>query len=366
MAWLLIASVVALAFANGANDNFKGVATLCGSRTVGFRGALTWATATTLAGSLTALAIAGALVARFSGKGLVPDGLTTSPVFLTAVGGGAALTVLLASLLGMPISTTHALLGALLGAGSTAAAGSLNLTALTGTFVTPLVISPLLAIALVAGAYPAAGRFLRRSAAGSGTCVCSAEVRLVPSVGGSVSALPTRTSMLVVAPRAECAVHGLNPALAFPHAIDAGHFLSAGAVGFARGLNDTPKLIALLLPLQAVAAGWGAPLVAAAIAVGGFVGSKRVAQTMSHRITSMTRDQGLVANVVTAGLVLAASRFGLPVSTTHVATGSLFGLGAVTRDTRWKVIRQIMFSWVATIPIAAACSAVLWLTLQRG
>ena len=105
-----------LAFANGANDNFKGVATLFGSGTTDRKRALVWATVTTLLGSLCAVWLAGELLSRFSGKGIVPVTLTSEPSFVTAVAFGAGLTVLLATRLGMPISTTHALVGALTGA----------------------------------------------------------------------------------------------------------------------------------------------------------------------------------------------------------------------------------------------------------
>lgn len=365
MAWLLGVSVLAIAFANGANDNFKGVATLYGSRAADYRRALGWATMTTAAGSLMALALAGSLLARFSGKGLVPDALTTEPAFLASVAGGAAVTVLLASLLGAPISTTHALLGALAGAGFLASAGTLRLSALTGTFLAPLLVSPLLAIGMVALAHPVTSRLRRRWGADSGTCVCATEVQMVASRGGIGPTVGVRVPLTVVGSTRECTVHGLTPALALPGTMDLAHYLSAGAVGFARGVNDTPKLVALLIPLQALGSRWDLPVVAATIAVGGVLGARRVARTMSHRITAMTPEQGFVANLVTASLVLAASRFGLPVSTTHVSTGSLFGLGAVTRRARWNVIGQILLAWVATVPFAAACGGLLWLALAR-
>src|SRR5205814_2316575 len=73
---MVLLAVLALAYANGANDNFKGVATLFGSRTCNYRAALIWATATTLAGSLLALLLAHGLVEAFKGKGLVPDQVT--------------------------------------------------------------------------------------------------------------------------------------------------------------------------------------------------------------------------------------------------------------------------------------------------
>jgi inorganic phosphate transporter, PiT family len=85
---LILLAVFFLAYSNGANDNFKGVATLEGSGTCGYRSALTWAAATTLAGSLLALWLAQGLIATFTGKGLVPNGVTTQPAFLLAVSAG--------------------------------------------------------------------------------------------------------------------------------------------------------------------------------------------------------------------------------------------------------------------------------------
>src|SRR5687767_10882041 len=112
-----LAGVALLSFANGANDNFKGAATLYGSGVLSYRRALAWATLTTLGGSLFALVLAEGLVARFSGKGLVPPQVVSDPTFITTTGLGAALAVLLATWRGLPISTTHALTGALFGAG---------------------------------------------------------------------------------------------------------------------------------------------------------------------------------------------------------------------------------------------------------
>ena len=113
---LLIVAAFFLAWSNGANDNFKGVATLWGSRTATYRRALVWATTTTALGSLVSVARAGALVGRFSGKGVIDDGLIDSSM-LAAIGGAAAITIFLATLLEMPTSTTHALTGTLVGAG---------------------------------------------------------------------------------------------------------------------------------------------------------------------------------------------------------------------------------------------------------
>src|SRR5213596_1429872 len=138
MILLLFLAVCFLAYSNGANDNFKGVASLYGSRTCSYRTAISWATLTTGAGSVAAIFLAQALLKKFSGKGLVPDALTTQPEFLLAVALGAGATVILATLLGFPISTTHGLTGALVGAGLVASASGVNFSALGRNFVSPL------------------------------------------------------------------------------------------------------------------------------------------------------------------------------------------------------------------------------------
>ena len=98
--FLLFLATFFLAYSNGANDNFKGVASLFGSGTTGYRTSIWWATLTTGAGSLAAIFLAEALLKRFSGKGLVPDILTVQPEFLLAVALGAGATVILATVLG--------------------------------------------------------------------------------------------------------------------------------------------------------------------------------------------------------------------------------------------------------------------------
>jgi PiT family inorganic phosphate transporter len=142
--------------------------------------------------------------------------------------------------------------------------------------------------------------------------------------------------------------------------MDSAHFLSAGVVGFARGLNDTPKMAALLLVLPALRSRWGLMMAAVAIAVGGLLGARRVAETMSHKITAMNHGQAFAANLATGLLVTAASLFGLPVSTTHVAVGSLFGIGLTSRQADFQVVRNILLSWLVTLPCAAVIGALVY------
>src|SRR6185312_10024805 len=116
IAFLFLATCF-LAYSNGANDNFKGVASLFGSGTCSYRTAISWATITTFAGSITSIFLAQTLLKKFSGKNIVPDQFAGSEYFVLAVAIGAGATVLLATLLGFPISTTHALTGAIIGCG---------------------------------------------------------------------------------------------------------------------------------------------------------------------------------------------------------------------------------------------------------
>ncbi len=143
------------------------------------------------------------------------------------------------------------------------------------------------------------------------------------------------------------------------------HYLSSGMVSFARGLNDTPKIVALLVSAKAVGIDLKLSMlvVGVAMAAGGLISAKKVADTMSDKIVPMNHGQGFTANLITALLVTVASKFGMPVSTTHVSCGSLFGLGAVTREGRWNVIRTIIFAWFITLPSAALFSGIIYIIL---
>ena len=381
LVWVLLA-VLFLAYTNGANDNFKGVATLFGSGTSDYRKALWWATLTTFAGSCAAILLCGGLVKAFSGKGLVPDALAQQPAFLLAVGLGAALTVLLATMTGFPISTTHAITGALVGAGLVEA-GAVNVSKLGQSFFLPLAVSPFLSFALTSVLYPVF-RFVRtRLRIERDMCLCvegggmvaapacrdtPSPARIVLARSEAVEMRPGGTAVLratgatlTVGQLSTCVqrYHGQVLGIDSQWILDRLHYASAGAVSFARGLNDTPKVVALLVAAKGLGVSLSAGMCAVgiAMAVGGLLNARKVALTMSQRITSMNHGQGFTANLVTAFLVTMASRFGLPVSTTHVSCGSLFGIGTVGGSARWPVIRRIILSWLITLPLAGLLAA---------
>jgi PiT family inorganic phosphate transporter len=359
-----------LAWSNGANDNFKGVASLYGCGAASYRTAITWATVTTFAGSIASIFLAQALLKKFSGKGLVPDSFVGSETFLLAVVVGAAITVILATRLGFPISTTHALTGAIVGGGVVAVGTSVNFAALGKGFVLPLLLSPVVAIVLGALLY-----FLFRSL----RFVCGVKKELCICVGSEerVIAIPQPNSILALrktngitltldeAENCRERYAGSMLGLTAQQIMDAAHFLSAGVVSFARGLNDTPKVVAMLILLKWMDIRWGFFSVALMMAIGGLLNARRVAETMSHKITSLNHGQGFSANLTTGILVILASFFGLPVSTTHVSVGALFGIGAMTGQANPRVMANIVLSWLITLPCAAAFAAAAYALLRN-
>ena len=188
---LLFLATCFLAYSNGANDNFKGVASLFGSRTCNYRTAIFWATITTFAGSIMSIFLAQTLLKKFSGKGIVPDHFAGSEYFLLAVAVGAGLTVIIATLTGFPISTTHALTGAIIGCGLVAVESQVNLAALGKGFVLPLLLSPVLAIAVAGVLYIPLHAVRIATGVTKEWCICvGAEERVV--------AVPQRSSVFAL------------------------------------------------------------------------------------------------------------------------------------------------------------------------
>jgi PiT family inorganic phosphate transporter len=350
MDYLLILSALFLAFSNGANDNFKGFATVWGSETLNYRTALKLATLATIAGSLCSLLLAEALAQQFSGKGLVPDLTANASHFILSVSIGAAMTVFAATRAGLPVSTTHALIGGLVGAGL--GIGELHIAKLANTFLLPLLVSPLLAATLGWLTY----RFMRlRSVQNECACVVASE-----AIAEGVAILKNSAPAIVIASDAQC--NELTEPVArvsISRIKDQLHIFSAALICFARGVNDTPKLAALLIAAHLFDSTSSVVAIAVIMAIGGVLYARRVAHTMSHRMTRIDHTQGLAANLITAFLVLFASKFGLPVSTTHVSVGSIAGVGA--HSLNGTAMRNIVLSWLATLPLAAALA---WLAQQ--
>lgn len=345
---ILFFLTMALAAANGANDVSKGVATLAGSRAAQARRVVLWGTLCTVAGGLAAVAWGGALAGTF-GSGFVASGVRVDFALLAAALLGANLWLLLATRVGLPVSTTHALLGGLVGAVlASAGPDGLRAAAVANKALLPLLLSPAIAIVLCGGVLFAVRYAATRVPPWREGCCARADWLRDPFV---------------------CAADGTPAPPRWRQRLwTALHWLSAGTTSFARGLNDTPKIAAFLLLAVALVPG-GAPaaldgrgsviLVAAAMGAGSLWGGYRVLKTLARGVTPMNEATGLLANTGTSLLVLLATPFGLPVSTTHVSTGALMGIRWANRarPAEADALRGILLAWVATLPAAALLAA---------
>ncbi len=345
---ILLTLVLVLAAGNGANDVSKGVATLIGSGTTEVRHAILWATLCTVAGGLSAIAWGGALAGSFGSGFVVPD-FHIDLTLLIAILAGASLWLLIATRTGLPVSTTHALLGGLVGA--VLASGGpegLHAAAVANKALLPLLLSPVIAIVLCGGILLAA-RYVATRLPPWRTGCCPHEDWI-------------RNPFICADEKSPVSTHWRQRLWI------AMHWLSSGTTSFARGLNDTPKIAAFLLLAVALTPGsalatlgnhWPVVLVAVAMGAGSLWGGCRVLRVLAYRITPMNPATGLVANTGTSLLVLLATPLGLPVSTTHVSAGALMGIRWAnrTRPAEIDALRGILIAWFATLPAAALLGA---------
>ncbi len=370
---LALLLVMALAYANGANDVSKSIATLVGSGVTEYRTAIMWGTAWTVAGACLSAFVSSAMLKTFS-AGLIQPGTATTPVLALAILIGATAWVLVASRTGLPVSTTHALTGALVGAGLISI-GSQGLVwpAILGKIGLPLLLSPLLALALSVLFHP----IIRRVAASwDGACLCvmpASRALVTIDARGNTRTLIQASALghPVIAVPAHCERAGLQ---GLAVGLDSLHWLSSGLASLARGANDTPKIMAMLL-LGSAAPSWPSmtvqvtvlAAVALAMGLGSYLGGLRVTEVLAEKITRMDHVEGLSANLTTSSLVLVSATMGLPVSTTHVSSSAIIGiglrkgLGAV----RWATVRDMALAWLITVPVAALLAALAYVMLTR-
>jgi PiT family inorganic phosphate transporter len=344
---LTVAAMMALAFANGANDVSKGIATLAGSRRATYRQALAWGTLWTAAGAFAAVLISAKLVNVFTSS-LVANEVLTLWFFPLAVASGASIWVLLASVIGLPVSTTHALTGAIVGVAlGTGGAAAIRWELLLWSIAAPLALSPLVSGILGYGLQGVASRF-------ANACVC-AEQRVAASVLNADGTLGVRSVLTLVASAARC-----EPALGRARVIvgQVTHWGAAAAISFARGVNDNPKIAALgTLAFASLGTGVAGAfaLTALVMTVGSFAAGWRVSRTLGDQVVHMDTGTGLAGSLVTAGLVMAASFYTMPVSTTHVSTGAIVGAGVRQNScaVQWGTVGSLATAWLVTLPVCA-------------
>jgi PiT family inorganic phosphate transporter len=348
--FVILVTLVGMAAANGANDVSKGVATLAGSGVTAYRTAIIWGTLTTLLGAVLSIRLAGEMSRLFS-EGIVDAPPTTG--FALAVLLGAASWVALASVARLPVSTTHSIVGSLVGAGLVLAPSSIRWDGVAQKALLPLLLSVLaayavsVALAVTAQAF-SGGRPGRRAP------VAARTPARAPATGPDPQSRPEPRSAAHASARSRSdrVLGGL-------------HWISSGAVSCARGLNDTPKIAAVggfaLIP-NGYSAATVSLLVAGGMAVGSLAGVP-VARRLGEKVVKMTHTEGFTANLTTAGLVGAGAVLALPMSTTHVSTGAIAGsAGRQLRRLSGRTIRDFLIAWTVT-PFVSGAVAALALTI---
>jgi len=367
--WVILGAGFAIAAANGANDVSKGIATLVGSGVTDYRRAIRWGTLWTGLGAIAGAAVAQSMMKTF-GQGLVSPQVTPSLDAALATVAGAAAWIVLATRLSLPVSTTHAIVGSLIGAGLTAYGfGGLAWEALAGKVVLPLLLSPVLAwtvTTLIARLRPTAAPAFSADA----DCLCANLDASHVEPAGFGGAVVLRNSVrldLMLGETAMCAETQTGAIrLSLAHA----HWVTSGATSFVRGMNDAPKLVGLVLAVAALSPGGAsAPwnyflLISAGMVAGSLAAGRGVTHALAENVTAMDHFGGFTASLVTAVLVGAGAVGGLPMSTTHVSSGAILAAGRVREEAQRRTIRDMLFAWLLTVPVAAALGAAAFLSLK--
>jgi PiT family inorganic phosphate transporter len=365
--------VLALAFVNGTNDVSKAIATLVGSGVTNYRTAIAWGTVWTVIGASLSAFVATAMVRTFS-SGLIEPGPTIPPALSISVLLGAIGWVLFASRTGLPVSTTHALTGTIVGGGLVAFGNQgLIWSAIAGKIALPLLLSPLLALSLSLLLHPLVRLIAARW---EGTCLCvmpTARALVTVDARGITRTL-VQTSAFgrpVMDVPTRCDRAGLSGLVI---GLDSIHWISSGLASLARGTNDAPKIVAMLVLGNTAAAGSSPSAQAAAFAgvalamgLGSYLGGFRVTEVLAEKVTRMDHTEGLSANLTTSSLVLVSATMGLPVSTTHVSSSSIIGIGLLkgVHAVRWTTVRDMVLAWIVTLPAGGLLAGLAYLIFAR-
>jgi PiT family inorganic phosphate transporter len=370
---LALACGVLVAYLNGANDVSKGIATLAGSGVTNYRRAILWGAVWTGAGGMASSVISQAMIGTF-GAGLLANESAPTLTETLAVLLGVAACVGLATRLGLPVSTTHAIVGSVAGVYSFSfGVSGVNWGALGGKVALPLLASPALALGFTVVALQAwrlAGACFKKAP----ECLCvDLQAVPVPSglvvTGSSLAFSPAAAKVQVSVDSQEACAK--DHAGAFRITATKLHWLTSGATSLARGLNDTPKIVALGLFATALSTGIPAArslafaIVTVGMVAGSWVAGKRVTTVLAEKVTPMDHREGFMANLVTTALVGPGAALGLPMSTTHVSSCAIIGVGIPKRAlVNWRTVQGMLLAWVVTVPLAAALGVVAYKLLS--
>jgi PiT family inorganic phosphate transporter len=321
---LVVVIVLAVIFdyVNGFHDTANAIATSVATRALSPRHAILMATAFNFIG-----AFAGTAVAKTIGSGLVDDQTTTQAIVMAALIGAIAWD-LITWWFAVPSSSSQALVGGLLGATIIAAGwGALNIPGIVGKVIIPGLTSPLI---------------------------------------GFVVAFLLMLALYWIFQKAR-----RKPMARVFRRLQVG---SAAYMAFAHGSNDAQKTMGIIT-LALFSAGviatndvppWVIVVSATALSLGTAVGGWRIMHTMGQRVAVLEPVHGFAAETTAASVLVVTAHFGMPVSTTHVISSAIMGVGSArgAKGVRWGVARRILLAWVVTIPAAAIISAASWFVLN--
>jgi len=317
----LVVLAVVFDFINGFHDAANAVATVISTRVLRPWVAILMAGILNFAGALS-----GTAVAKTVGSGIVGGAVPLLAV--TAALAGATVWNLVTWLWGIPSSSSHALIGSLLGAGiASMGVGAVHWKVLENMVVLPLLLSPAVGFIVALG--------LMRG-------LIQVFARMPPSRVGPIF---RRTQVV-----------------------------SAAFMAFSHGSNDAQKTMGVIT-LGLVSAGllpafhvplWVIALSASAMAAGTFAGGRRIIHTMGVRFSHLEPIHGSAAETSAALVIQVASRLGFPLSTTHVISAGILGAGAARRlnAVRWGIVRTMVGAWLLTIPVTAVLGFAATLAAQ--
>ena len=313
---LVVITALCFDFTNGFHDTGNAMATSIATQALSPRVAVALSGVLNLVGAFLSLSVAATIA-----SGLVDTNLVTLPVVAAGLAGGIIWN-LLTWLFGIPSSSSHALIGGVIGSAIAAAGGhAIQWHDLVSKVIIPAGLSPIIA-ALVA----ATGTWLLYRISRS----------LTQRARG--------------------------------HGFRIGQIGSASMVSLAHGTNDAQKTMGVItlalivngtLPKNATAPFWVILSCGLAISLGTYLGGWRVIRTLGKGLVEIQAPQGMAAESASAAVILLSSSFGYSLSTTHVATGSIIGTGLGKRgaDVRWNTARRMATAWVFTLPGAGLVGA---------
>jgi len=309
-------------FLNGFHDAANSIATVVGTRVLRPLHAVAMAAAANFAGPF----LFGVAVATTIGKGIIDPNFVTLNIIIGALA-GAIIWDIVTWLLGLPTSSSHALIGGIIGAGIVGAGTQAILFGGLQKVVTGIIVSPV--------------------------------------VGLFVAFLLATLLITIFAKKRPSSVNSGFGRL---------QLISSAYFSLTHGANDGQKtmgVIALILLTQGVITKFEVPyyviiMAALAISLGTFFGGWRIVKTMAVKITQLKPYQGFAAETGGATVLAVLAWLGVPASTTHAISGAIMGAGAVKRVSavRWGVGRRIVWAWIITIPASAAVAAIVTLIIK--